>query len=277
MTPTVVEARPVDPALLRTGAPQLEPNVAAPATLVDAGTGAPVLVVARYPGDLAPYRRAIRAYPLTYTQRAGGFSNISRTFGFMGRYALGRRSCCRTCAGALEAPAAHATICDAAGPLAAQLADLAPAAWASSATTVAGAVHPDWLLHPAAWWTSGVVNATSPLPYHVDGNNFKAWSAMVVLRRGIAGGHLHIPAYDAVVACRDGDVVYFGGWNLVHGVTPMRRTQHDGYRYTAVYYPVRALGRCLPADQELAYGRAVRSANEVDLVARQRSAGYIAP
>lgn len=141
-------------------------------------------------------------------------------------------------------------------------------------TTAHAAISPDWLITGTPW-TSGVLNETSAMPYHVDGNNLRAWSAMIVARRGITGGHLHIPEYDLTVECRDGDVIWFPGWQLMHGVTPITRRTPDGYRYTAVFYTVRGIAACLDPVEELARARAARSAREDRLMDHQTSAGLM--
>lgn len=269
--------RPADESLVRHGAPVLGANVHAPALVRDAETGEAVLLTVPYEGDLGVYRRAALRYTsgrgLTVA-RAGGIRNMARVFGYMGRNPTMRRQGCRTCAGAVEAPDEHAVIAGAASLLAGQLRAVLPERAAADNVLVREHVEPDWLLSADdAPWSSGVVNLTSPMAYHRDGNNFEAWSAMVVVRRRVRGGHLHVPEYDLVVDCRDGDVVFFPGWDLLHGVTPMQRLEPGGYRVSAVYYPVKSMGRCLPWHEELAYGRQSRSQAESDLIERQRTLG----
>lgn len=276
MVDVTAERRPADDSLLRTGAPDLPADVTAPARVVNANTGETVIIVARYPGDLAAYRRAVLGYPMNTTVRAGGIRNRSRVFGFLARSMLMQRNSCRLCSGGLDAPEPHAAICDAAGALAGQLAALNPERAERDRRLVTAAVLADWLIHPEAWWTSGVVNRSSPLPYHRDGNNFDAWSAMVVLRRGVRGGHLHVPEYGVTLECRDGDVVYFNGNDLLHGVTPLRKVDRSGYRYSVVYYPVAKMAGCLPYAEELERGRTARSAGEDDQLHRQRVKGQLA-
>lgn len=257
-----------------TGAPGLPANLAATTIVRDIDTGVPLAVVARMPADLlARYRRAALDYPPDTTVRAGGIRNKSRTFGFTSRNAMMQRNVCRACGGSIEAPGEHAVLCEAAGPLFALLDSLEPNVAQAARDAVLPNVLPEWRMHPDAPWTSGVLNFTSPLPYHFDGNNFDAWSAMVVLRRNVEGGHLSIPEYGLVAGCRDGDVVYFNGSSLLHGVTPMRLTKRDGYRLTAVYYPVRKMAKCLPGGEELAHGRSSRSAAEDNLIERQTRSG----
>lgn len=264
-----------EPSLLQRGAPSAAPTVRSPALVTDAETGAPVLVTVRFPGDLSAYRWALLSYPMDTTVRAGGIRNISRVFGYTARQPLMQRNSCRACNGASLAPEVHGAICGAADPLADHLETLVPERVAADRALVHAAVHGDWLLGESAWWTSGVVNRTSPLPYHYDKNNFPAWSAMVVIRRAVRGGHLHVPEYDLVVDCRDGDVVYFNGSDLMHGVTPMRRIERSGYRLSAVYYPVAKMAKCASFSEELARGRVARSAKEDDMVARHRESGAL--
>jgi hypothetical protein len=130
-------------------------------------------------------------------------------------------------------------------------------------------VLPDWRLTDHALWTSGVINKESPLPYHRDGNNFDAWSVMPVVRRGVRGGHLHLPEYDMVVPCRDGYAVAFYGKRLVHGVTPMERTTPDAYRVSVVYYALRGLKDCHTFAAETARAAVRRTERESRLGSKE--------
>lgn len=260
----------VDPAILRTGAPELEPNVTAPTIVRDSQTGEAALYIARFAGDLAAYRQALRAYPMSTVTRAAGTHNNSRTFGYLARKTYLKRESCRPCEGATVSPREHVIICEAATALTAHLLEVLPE---RDHDRIRGEdISPDWRI--GGWWTSGVVNYDSPLPYHYDANNYPCWSAMPVVRRGITGGYLHIPAYDIVAPCRDGDVVYFPGYELMHGVTPMHRS-HGGYRISAVYYTVAAMRHCADADEELRRGQVARSDRETGLLERQRGNGLL--
>jgi hypothetical protein len=126
-------------------------------------------------------------------------------------------------------------------------------------------VLPDWRLTEASLWTSGVINKESSLPYHRDGNNFDAWSVMPVVRRGVRGGHLHLPEFDMVVPCRDGYSVMFYGKRIVHGVTPMAKTMPDAYRVSVVYYALRGLKNCHTYAEETAYAARRRTERETEL------------
>lgn len=276
MTTTIVRARAGQPKdLLKTGAAAQEPNCGGDTIVRDAETGEAVAYVGRFPAELlGAYRQALRTYPRSTMLRMAGTRNEAGSFGYVARSVVFKRNGCRTCGGATAnaaGAAAHATICGAAGPLFEQLERVLPERAADLER--AQVIRADWRI--GGPWTSGVVNFDSPLPYHYDGNNLPCWSAMPVVRRGVRGGHLHIPAYDLVVECRDGDVVFFPGYELMHGVTPLRR-KGDGYRISAVYYTVAAMRHCGPPDEELDRGRRQRSERETGLLARQRGDGLLA-
>ena len=255
--------------LLVRAAPEREPTpMPNLAVLLDAETGDPVAAVGRYRGDMGALRRAFMAYPMSTTKRAAGIRNNSAVFGNVSRRVHMKREGCRACGGAGEAPGAHQGIVAAGEHLTNEFMELLPMVAAADRDT-ARAIAPDWLI-PGTPWTSGVLNDTSPLPYHYDRNNLTPiWSAMVTARRNVAGGHLHIPELDLTLECRDGDVIYFPGWHFMHGVTPMHRTAPDGYRFTAVFYAVAGMADCLPPAEETTRARRNRSLREDTLLDRQ--------
>jgi hypothetical protein len=256
-------------------AAEREANVYEPTRVIDIDTGVTVAIVAAFPGEIGAYRRALISYPSSTTLRATGIRNVSRVFGFTARAPVMQRQGCRTCSGAYEAPLAHTIIVKTAADLASQLHGLLEGV-PDQIARAREVIRPQWFLSAESWWTSGVVNRTSPLPYHRDGNNVpRCWSAMPVVRRHTRGGHLHIPEYDLTLACRDGQVVYFDGHDLLHGVTPIRKLRPDAYRITAVYYTIATMRHCLDADAELERSRASRTSAEDDQIERQRAAGYL--
>jgi hypothetical protein len=127
------------------------------------------------------------------------------------------------------------------------------------------AVADEWRISEDSLWTSGVINKTSTLPYHYDGNNFDMWSAMPVVRRGIRGGALSMPEYGVTVECRDGWVLFFPGYRYLHGVTPIAHVTKDAYRYSVVYYCLRGMKDCFTYAVEQAEARKKRTQREVGL------------
>jgi len=245
--------------------PELAPTVTEAGMYRDADTGEPLLIYAPYPGDIGPLRRAILAVEFNSLKRANGVRNVSRTFGMSPRRVSHWRESCRASVLSIEQPEQHAEIAHAADEMAKWFRSLMPEQ-ADQDRAESGEIDDEWRMSDNAVWTSGVINKSSTLPYHRDRMNFDVWSAMPVLRRGMKGGYLTIPSYDATVACRDGWVSVFPGYRLVHGVTPMRLRQPDGYRYSIVYYALRGMKDCFTYAAGLEAGRAARTKREEEMV-----------
>lgn len=255
-------------AMIGDNVPAEAPNVTTATVAVDADTKRPVFAYLPL-GDVAQLRRAI-VQGTTYGEnmiRANGVRNRSRTFGYAPRRPIYRREGCSSTTLAGESPGPHRVITDFSDRLAAMLEEISPEIAQSGRDAVA-VVEPDWRLGESKMWTSGVINQSAVLPWHRDAFNFPAWSAMPVLRRNIQGGHLRIPEYGATIACRDGWGVFFAGYDLIHGVTPMRLTAPDGYRYSIVYYALKGMKNCFEAAVETAYARRRRTEREQSMAER---------
>jgi hypothetical protein len=242
--------------------PPMEPSMPAPGPLLmlDADTQAPVMIYAPL-RDAATLRRAILATPMTTTYRSSGLTNVSRTFGMAPRKPIQWREGCAPTSLARDEPAVMGVLTDYAAELRDMLDGWLPDVVDQGRKAVSP-VLPEWRLADDALWTSGVINLSSELPYHRDRFNFDAWSAMAVLRRGTRGGYLHVPEYDLVVPCRDGWALFWSGFQLVHGVTPIHKVEPDGYRYSIVYYALKGMKDCYTAAVETKYAREKRTARE---------------
>lgn len=272
--PAAVEARRVlspEDATLLVGSrvPQQVATITAATVARDAQTGRPVFAYLPVDG-VEELRAAVRQVPWTTTtfRTSSGSRNVSRTFGYRPRkpYMKGGEACSRA-ALSNDAPGSHRILEAWSSRLGDALRSVFPEIADADAATAA-AVLPDWRFGEAEPWTSGVVNRTSTLPYHRDRNNFPVWSAMPVVRRHVSGGHLAIPEYGAVIECRDGHALFFPGYELVHGVTPLKVTREGGYRISVVYYSLRGLKDCFTAAAETAYGTARRTTRERDMASR---------
>lgn len=232
---------------------------------LDADSGEPVLGLFRC-SELPELRRSIlvsqEATSKHGTLRSGsGNRNRSVTFGYRPRKPMMHQEGCVLTTFNRDHPVEAAFLSHYADLLARQLGDAFPEIEIMGRDVIKQ-VLPDWRLSDDSLWTSGVINKESTLPYHRDANNFDAWSVMPVIRRGVRGGHLHIPEYDLVVPCRDGYSVAFFGKRLVHGVTPMKKITRDGYRISVVYYALQGLKDCHTFAEETALAAARRSERE---------------
>jgi hypothetical protein len=190
-----------------------------------------------------------------------GLRNVSRTFGMAPRKPYQRRESCRATALAHDFPEEHAVLVALSDHLGAMMQEQLPELWESGLKDVEE-VAMEWRMTDKVYWTSGVINRSSALPYHRDGFNFDAWSAMPVIRMGTRGGYLSIPEYDMTVACRDGYALFFAGYRVVHGVTPIVSLSEDAYRYSAVYYALRGMKDCFTFAIESAEGGKRRTDRE---------------
>lgn len=244
-----------------------------PLYVLDAETQAPVLIVTRLaPAVKAELRAAVTAATMgTVARMSSKMPGDGRTFGFAPRNPIKQKEACGSTTLERDQPAVAAVLARLAGGLGRDFAELLPGR-AAADRQVLDQVNADWLLDEDGLWTSGVINRTATLPYHRDGANFHTWSAMPSVRMGVDGGRLHIPEYGVTCRVDDGDVTWFAGRDLVHGVTPMRLRRQDGYRYTIVYYALAGMLDCRSYAEETASAGALRTARErkmaSDLLAR---------
>jgi hypothetical protein len=264
-------------ALLRTPERRVAPSpvTTGECILYDRATALPVALVIKAPPELT--QRCADLFLRTDfsmgVRRINGLANESQTFGYTQPNALRRRYAPTTSRFAVRDPAGHALLEQAASWYADALTAHLPEIAAAARQITAG-VDPQWQLG-TSWWTSGIVNKNTPLLYHRDASNHPAWSAMLVTRWGMRGGHLHIADYDITLACDHGHVVYFAGYELVHGVTPFTASLRGAWRYSAVYYPIRFFERAGDFTAALDRGRLRETDMADDLVKRQQAAGFI--
>lgn len=249
------------------GAPDAAPDLAPGTVVHDADTREPVLAYLPLEEAATLRRAALRIDCGSGVQRQSNYRSRSRTFGYAPRRPVTRREGCALTALALETPDVQRTLEHYADQLSARLDDIDPNIVSRDVETLIG-VLPEWRIGSAKVWTSGVINDTAALPYHRDGFNFPTWSAMPVVRRGVRGGHLHLPEYDLMVPCADSTVTYFPGYRYVHGVTPLRKVSPSGYRISIVYYALRGMKDCRTAAEETRYARQRRTQRETDMATR---------
>jgi len=266
----IVRTRAADDVTAMVGSvvPSMAPTVTAPGVYVDGDT--PVFAYLPLERALVSrLRTTLRGYRYASVTRNANYSTKSTTFGFSPRAAINRREGCQASAYARDEAARERVLDETAGVLQTMMADVDSSIVKRDRETL-NVIERDWFIGDQELWTSGVINQSSQLPYHRDSFNFPTWSAMPVLRRAMDGGHLHIPEYDAVIACRDGYAVFFPGHDLVHGVTPMRPRTQDAYRYSVVYYALRGMKDCHTAAEETAYARRRRTEREIEMAAKLR-------
>lgn len=270
----IIEATPLDGGFKRreyATDPPPGARVVSDCVIVDPTTGKTLALHARLP-DVPPVVESLRGWFKRYrgwevptpnggNLRLSGIKNSHQTFGTVPSAPLRRRWGAGSSRFSRANPNASMALEQTAAACARYFKNELPDLYANQLDLI-DPIDPAWLLGKgSAPWTSGIINKTAALPYHRDSGNVQdSWSAMIVLRENIAGGHLHLPDLDLWLACDDLSVSIFNGQGHLHGVTPFQRTHHDGYRFSIVFYAKRDLIKALPPGEELK--RAQRRATE---------------
>lgn len=288
MTITTVEARRIlDPteasAMVGDAVLATEPNLPSPrrpgdeTRIVDPDKGEVIGIITKLSRDwTSRLRQSVTRIEMGSVARMGGrMAGGGRTFGWSPKRVMNGRETCRAASAAVDFATEHRALESLSKHLTEQFDSLLPDR-AAADQHILEEVLGDWKMEEGALWTSGVINRSATLPYHRDGMNFRTWSAMPSLRYGMAGGHLHLPEYDITFPVRDGEVSWFCGKDLVHGVTPMHiKPGIDpaaAYRYSIVYYALSGMKDCRTFAEETTISARLRTEREVRMAdeARER-------
>ena len=237
--------------------------------------GRPTIIYGRLQGDYSRMLWAVRSLGYFPEVRSAPGGNIrdnaargkliggkSRIFGFRPRVPYNpAANFCSISSTGQEFPAQHKILCD--------LGELLDALYSKAAPEVAEmhsehlrGVRSEWIL-PGTRFTSGIVNQNNPLRYHYDRGNFPGvFSCMVVFRNLCEGGFLSVPEFNCRFALEDQSYFLFDGQALLHGVTPIKKLNRNGYRYSVVYYALKAMAKCGTLEQEISRARAEKRGRE---------------
>lgn len=250
------------------GARVITGNVA----IIDAETEQVVAVHVVCAGDLATDLAASLANVdfddqvfsnVTTTARLSGMAVTHRTFGYQPPVPMRRRYGCSTSQFNARYPKATSQLSQFCRVAEHVLRTYASEVHDDTARRVRDVISPAWLIAGTPW-SSGIINQTVALPYHTDKSNIPgSWSAMLVCRRHVEGGLLHLADYDTWLAVPHGSITVFDGQSVVHGVSPMRMDHPGGFRYSTVVYAKAAMKKCC-ADPSGEAARAAREATEAE-------------
>lgn len=204
------------------------------------------------------------------TTRLSGMASTHRTFGYQPPVPIRRRYGCSRSVFNTQYPEAMDQIgqfCRVAEHVfrthASEVHDI-------TARKVRDAIAPAWLIAGTPW-SSGIINKTVSLPYHKDQANIStSWSAMLVCRKHVEGGYLHLADYDTYLAVPHGSISIFDGQSVTHGVTPLRIVHPGGFRYSVVLYAKSGMRKCCPDPA----GEARRAALDATAAEDRRATGH---
>lgn len=267
---------------MRATAPQPGPDsrvIHGDTAIIDADTGEVVVVYAVCASELASdlantlrdveFDRDVYHNPTT-TTRLSGVAVTHRTFGYQPPVPIRRRYGCSRSQFNTEQPAAMRVLTEFCAVAEYVFRSYAHDAHEHTVDIVVPRVAPAWRIAGTPW-TSGIINQTAALPYHVDRGNFAgSWSAMLGARHRVEGGYLHLADYDTYLAIDHGSITIFDGQSVVHGVTPLTKVGPGGYRYTTVTYAKRDMKVCAADPRE----EVKRAARETTQAEDRRLAGF---
>lgn len=215
--------------------------------------GTPLLVLSKTAIPVS-FRQACVSIKATRKARTEGLITTSQAFGTLTRNALRAADFCTTSALSVSHPKEHSALVSMGASLAETYRAHAPAIYEDHRVKAEG-IPRDFRLRDTPF-TSGNLNKHASLAYHLDkGNALNVWSAMVVLRERVSGGHLVLPEFGVSLELVDGACLLFDGQSTWHGLTPV--TIHPGgYRFSVVYFSLRQAWSCLPFKDELARAKA---------------------
>ena len=90
-------------------------------------------------------------------------------------------------------------------------------------------------------FTSSISNFNISAPFHRDnGNLIGCCNAIITKKKNATGGNLCIPDYGVTIDSRENSLLVYPAWKNIHGVTPIQKTQKDGYRNSLIFYPLKS-------------------------------------
>lgn len=181
--------------------------------------------------------------------RSGGLKTQSRIFGYSPRLALRKDFCSRAKLNT-EDPQSYTELLRTAERLQEIYQLHAPLKFKAHQEKVAS-VLPEYRMGGTVF-TQGIINKDNQLKYHFDSGNFRdVFSAMVVFKHNVEGGHLVMPEYDIAFELKPGSVIIFDGQEILHGVSPIRHVAQPSFRYSVVFYSLLQMLKCEPFHVEL--------------------------
>jgi hypothetical protein len=221
-----------------------------------------VFAVVDYPQRcVSSLEKALLSIKMNDGHRTNGLHTVTKAFGYSPRNVI-RGDWCRVFGLYNENRGAHDELIRWANVVTRLYEHWAPDKYRDHKADVQSRFDSHYLLSGGPF-TSGNVNKNNALAYHYDKGNTKgAWSAMIVVKRGVSGGELVFPDYRARLSFRPGAVFLFNGQEHLHGVTRCVQTAPVSYRFSVVYYTSEQVWKCLPPKEELTRIQKARTERE---------------
>lgn len=222
-----------------------------PTILVDEDSGEIKAVYDILNIDTTGVVEALKKIRYSKGKRSRGLVSTSRILGYRPRNEM-RQDFCSSTSLASESPKEHDVIAGLALKLEEFYKRYNPKGYEEHRLLAEDKIKDSWRIGAKSLFTSGIINKNNPLKYHFDTGNFtKVYSMMIVFKGGVEGGYLALPEYDCAFYLPNNSLFMFDGQGILHGVTPIKYTNSEGYRFSIVYYTLKRMWECLVIGEEV--------------------------
>jgi len=226
--------------------------------LYDSDSGELIGVYFTMPKTPSDVLMALMSIKYDKNKRLKSLITHSRIIGWRPREQI-RNNYCSSSSMARKEPKQHAILIQFAHVLTKYYKEFVPEMFKKHQQIADDNILPEWTITDTPF-SSGIVNKNNELHYHYDAGNFKdVYSNMVAFKSNIGGGFLSLPEYDVGLEIATNSVLLFDGQKILHGVTPIKLFNANSFRYTIVYYTLKAMWTCEPLTKELARYKRVRT------------------
>ena len=244
-----VSKRVIDPKdLLKRGALDEDSSIVIDSPTIVKEWDTVIAILDLLPVSVEPLTKAVKTIKFWTNKRTGWLLSTSKIFWYKPRNPI-RGNFCTATALHRDNKKAHSVVCSYAKHLDALYNKYLPE-WYKDHKEQVSEVLEDWKIKWSVF-TSWIINKNNPLKYHYDTGNFNGvFSNMITLKKDIDWGHLIMPEYDLIFKLPNWSVMMFDWQSILHWVSPIRKTTKDAYRYTAVFYSLKSMRKCLEPTQE---------------------------
>lgn len=213
--------------------------------------------------DSIPLIQALKRIKYPETKRADGLISRSRVFGWKPRVTM-RADYCSQASLAGDFPEENKVVVSLAKMIEEKYFKYDPKVHARHKELVEEKIKNTFRIDGTVF-TSGIINKNNPLNYHYDAGNFKkVYSCMPVFKNDVRGGHLALPEYGLGIELKNNSLLMFDGQSIIHGVTPIKYNNENGFRFSVVFYSLLQMWKCLDLDDELARIKNLKTKREKD-------------
>ena len=206
-------------------------------------------------------KKIVNKIKFTKSARSNGIASQAAIFGSLPRVP-NRNNYCRITADTKNQKQSSAAVMDFSLIINEIYKELLPEQYEMNLKIIDENVEKEYLIKNTPFTTINI-NVNHAIKYHRDTGNFKnVYSNVLIIKEGIIGGNLICPEYNIGFEQGDGALILFDGQAIIHGVTPIKQIEENGFRSSCVFYSLATMKNCYPYELELERIKEIR--NEIE-------------